>query len=132
MDVRAKRLAKGFTLIEVMIVVVIIGILAAIALPSYQEYVRRSNRSAAMTEMLDISGRQQHFFVANRKYATAVELGYTLPTALSSKYTVAITPTNTANPPSFLITFTAINSQLSDGDLTLDNLGTKTPADKWK
>ncbi|MGK8470516.1 type IV pilin protein [Stutzerimonas stutzeri] len=65
----ARYKARGFTLIEVMIVVVIIGILAAIALPNYRQYVIRSNRTAAQAQMLEIANRQQQFLLANRSYA---------------------------------------------------------------
>ena len=56
---------KGFTLIEVMIVIVIMGILAAIAYPSYQEYVRSTKRADAQAQMLEIAHRLQRFKVAN-------------------------------------------------------------------
>ncbi|AWM60550.1 prepilin-type N-terminal cleavage/methylation domain-containing protein [Stutzerimonas stutzeri] len=129
----ARYKARGFTLIEVMIVVVIIGILASIALPNYRQYVIRSNRTAAQAQMLDIANRQQHFLLANRAYADAAALtasGFSLSGEVSPHYSFDVT-VGSGTVPSYLITFTAIGSQASDGDLTLNNEGVKTPADKW-
>ena len=53
---------QGFTLIEVMIVVLIIGILAAIAYPNYSEYVKRGNRSEGQAFLNDVSARQERYF----------------------------------------------------------------------
>lgn len=124
-------------MIELMIAVAIIGILAAIAIPNYNSYIIKSNRGVAKSYMVSISNSQEHYLLDNRSYAdpspdtniTGV-LGASMaaPTELNGKYTFAITnPTAT----SYLITATAIGSQVSDGDLTLDNTGAKTPADKW-
>jgi type IV pilus assembly protein PilE len=60
--------STGFTLIEVMIVVAIISLLAAIALPSYQSYVARSNRAAAKTQLLQAAQYMQRFYAANDRY----------------------------------------------------------------
>jgi type IV pilus assembly protein PilE len=122
----------GFTLIELMITVIIIGILTAIALPSYQEYVKRGYRASAQSEMMDIASREQQFFLANRSYAdTLTALSYTPPSDLSARYTAQPPAVdNAATPPSFSITFTAIGAQASDGDLGLDSTGTKTG--KWQ
>lgn len=131
MEMHAQQ--RGFTLIELMVAVAIVAILAAIALPSYREYVIRGNRSAAQAVMLDIANRQQQFLLANRAYASVATLeasGFTLPTEVSGKYTYAIT-LGAGAVPSFVITFTAQGSQASDGNLSLDSEGVKTPAEKW-
>lgn len=74
---------SGFTLVEVMIAVVIIGILAMIAYPSYQEYVRKTKRVEVKTTLADIVARLQHYQVANYSYikpdgkaVTLAELGF--------------------------------------------------------
>jgi len=68
--VAGKRAEGGFTLIEVMMVVVILGILVGIAFPSYQESVKKGHRSAAQAQMLDIANREQQFLLANRVYTS--------------------------------------------------------------
>ena len=126
--------SAGFTLIEVMIVVAIIGILSAIAFPSYQNYVMRAKRSAAQQFMLDISSREQQYLLDARSYTATIGTGglnMTVSTDVSPYYTFAIAVNNAAAPPTFTITATAIGSQLNDGNLTLNNLGQKTPASKW-
>ena len=124
---------RGFTLIELMITVAVIGILAAVAFPSYTQYIIRANRSAAKAQMMDIANRQQQFLLANRAYATKTALeasGYAPPTSVAEKYTYTIA-VGTGTVPSFLITFEPTGTQAADGDLTLNSEGVKTPIEKW-
>ncbi len=126
----------GFTLIELMITVAVIAILAAIAFPSYSQYIIRGKRSAAQAQMMDIANREQQFLLANRSYAdkaTLVANGYVLPSDASANYAWAVTAgvDTTSGAPIFTITLTPTGGQSSDGALTLDNQGNKTPIAKW-
>lgn len=121
----------GFTLMELMITVAIIGILAAIALPSYTRYIIKSKRVAAQAQMSEIALREQQYFAATRSYATAAQLGYALPSELDDRYSVAVEVDN-SQLPRFEITFTPIGGQVTDPVLILDSAGVKTPADKWQ
>jgi len=126
---------RGFTLIEMMIVLVVIGILAAIAIPSYNNQLRRGTRSAAQALMMDAANKQQFYLQSQRTYAIALsDLGITAPQEVSSFYTIDITKDDTTTPPSFLITATPKTGtrQAGDGNLTLNQKGDKgTDPAKW-
>lgn len=121
---------RGFTLIELMVVVAIVAIIASVAFPAYREYVKRGHRRAAQSVMMDMVNRQQQFFVANRGYATSAQLNYALPPEVSDNYGYAIALSG-GPPPGFTITFTPTGGQVSDGALTVNSAGVKTPAEKW-
>ncbi|HUP92026.1 MAG TPA: type IV pilin protein [Solimonas sp.] len=130
----AARRVAGFTLVELMFAIAIVGILSAIAFPAYRQYVIRGYRSGAKAQMMDIANREQQFLIANRTYATKAQLtanGFVLEPNVANKYTwdVAL---GVAGMPTFTVTFTPIGGQATDGPLTLDSQGNKTPADKWK
>ena len=104
-----KRTQKGFTLIELMIVVAIIGVLAAIAIPAYQDYIVR----ARVTEGLNLASAAKTVVSENASTGTALNMGYTAPTATTVVTSVAvaaatgvITVTYTALARSIVITLT--------------------------
>ena len=134
---------NGFTLMELMITVAIIGILAAIALPAYTQHVVRANRSAAQSFMFSIANKQEQYMLDARVYAggsTALtDLSLTLPAEVSGKYTVTVTctmPTATGNctgvagAPAYVITAAPSGMQLTRdvkcATVTLSAQGVKT------
>ena len=136
----ARNRTRGFTLLEVMIVVVIVGVLAAIALPAYQSQVRKSNRSAAQQFMQDVALREQQIMMDQRGYVPVTDTAYfgnkpsdsnsgvglAAPSSTTGKYTFVVTRDNTTTPPSYMITATAVGSQDKDASLnkmSLDHLG---------
>lgn len=126
---------KGFTLIELMIVLLVVAVLASVAIPNYQQYVMRSNRAAAQAAMMDIANRQQQLLLANRSYAEEtdpawINTGYALPSELGDKYAYTIT-VEPGTAPRFTIEFSPIGTQASDVVLSLNSEGEKSPADKW-
>ncbi len=124
---------RGFTLIELMITLVIVGILTAIAVPNYTRYVIRGNRGAAQQHLIDLAQREQQFLADARVYKDSVAgLNMKTPTAVAKSYTITI-QTDDGPPPRFTITATPVagTSQVEDGTLTIDQAGTKLPADKW-
>ena len=120
--------ARGFTLIELMVTVVIVSILASIAIPAYTAQVRRSRRTEARTALLDLAGREERFLATNNRYSsTAAELGYPAlgpGVAVASGYyslDVAASPGGTltgsaTTAPTFTATATPVVGQGQDKD----------------
>jgi len=126
---------KGFTLIEVMITVAIIGILAAVTYPSYNEYIWRSNRTEAQQELIRLANLQEQLFVDQRTYtANMSDLGvpvsaggYQIPRHSANKlYTI----TGTKDGRTFILSAKAQGVQVKDTGcttLTINESGLKTP-----
>jgi type IV pilus assembly protein PilE len=124
-----RRKLTGFTLIELMIALAIVGILAVVAFPSYKNHIKKSARVAGEAAVMDIANRQQQYLLNNRVFASKTQLGYTVPTDVAKNYTWDVeTSTSTSAPPAFTITFTPITGSAvaGDGNLTLNSSGTKS------
>ena len=126
-------ISLGFTLIEVLMAVAIVSILAAIAYPSYQQHIIRANRVDAQQFMLSVASQEEQFMLDARSYTATIGAGglnLTPPPELVSRYTFTVAII-AGPPPGHTITATAIGPQASDGNLTLDNFGSKSPIAKW-
>ena len=121
---------KGFTLIELMIAVAIIGILLSIAIPSYKDYMIRGARSAAQTYLSDLAQRQELIFQDARAYSSTVGDFPTIPPDIASRYqapTFAATPPASGVPATYTITLKPIVGGMmkNDGDLVVDSKGSR-------
>ena len=133
---------EGFTLIELMIVVAIVGILSAIAYPSYAEYVRRGHRADARAGLLQAQQWLERASTATGVYPTALPGNLTWAGDATKRYTIGFAAGNTNAAFTLVATRKVGTPQATDkcGDFTLTNTGTRgannlsagaTAADCW-
>jgi type IV pilus assembly protein PilE len=123
---------KGFTLIELMIAVAIVGILAGIAYPSYQDSVRASRRADAKGALLGFANAMERYFTENNTYAGAATGGDTGTPAIFSVtspvdggtayYNLTI---SAATARTYTLQATPINSQVGDGMMVISHTGVR-------
>lgn len=129
------KLNKGFTLIEVMIAVVIIGILASIAYPSYVQYVVKSARSEGVAAVMNIANLQEQYYIDNRAYTTDMtKLGLSASPFITEHGHYSVTSSGTAT---LTVTATAKGIQASRdtvcATISLTSTGVKGPSEEcWK
>jgi type IV pilus assembly protein PilE len=130
----ALRASRGFTMIELIIVVAIVGILAAVAIPVYSQYMTQTRRVDAIAFLEEVAGEQAQFFSNNNRYAADLEeLGYGAAATFDSVkgyYTISSAYPNAPSTSSFLLTATPVSGELQDSDtdcasLTLSSNGVK-------
>lgn len=128
---------SGFTLIELMIALVIVGVLVAVAVPAYTSYMQKSYRNDAKTALLDLATREEKFFSINNQYtssATALYGGTTatfpmnVQSSASSYYQLSAPTVTTGSAtvvPSFSASAVPTNSQTTDacGTFTITSTG---------
>ena len=126
-----RRTTQGFTHIEMMIVVAVVAILTAVALPTYRGYAQKSRRSEAQSYLLTIATRQQQFLVDTRAFSalTPDDIA-SQPANVKATYDVRLVTSNDPPPPTFKVTATPKPDQAAEqcGELTVDQTGAKTAA----
>ena len=121
------NLPSGFSLLEIIIVIAIVGILVTIAYPSYEQEMKRVHAAAAKQYLLEVSSLQSVFISENHHYASTLDELDTAPRSeVSDYYSIAITQLDDQSRPTiYTVQATAkTNSgQLSQRTLTLNHLG---------
>jgi type IV pilus assembly protein PilE len=116
-----KKNNQGFTLIELMIVIAIIGILAAVGYPAYTSAVKKANRGDAMDALLQESGRLEEFYMNNDTYTGAAVANANSDEGM---YTIAVAID--ASGFSYILTATPVGTDTECGNLILNSLGQKS------
>lgn len=128
---------RGFTLTELIVVMVVSAILAAVALPTYLGHVRKTRRAAAQDALLDAASREEQFFLNNKTYTVAIgSSGLNRSTSTEGGYyTLSVDAASSACPIAtcYALRATPQGSQAADscGALTLNSNGVKGPSGCW-
>ena len=129
---------KGFSLLELMVTLLIVGILAAVAIPSYQSHVTEARRSDATTMLVNVASLQEQYFLDNKTYAANMtNIGFSAnPFVTENGYYQVQVQAATASCPiltCYIIEAAPQNAQSGDscGTLTINSQGTKLPSGCW-
>lgn len=127
---------RGFTLIEMMVVMVLIAIFAAIAIPSYTKYIVASHRTEAQAAMLNLAQYLESKYNSSFSYPTETSLPSSLlnPPDISRYYTISLSLANTSQTYTITATPTSAQADSTCGVLTLKEDGAKSPTTSgcWK
>ena len=129
--------ARGFTLVELVVTMVVVAVLSAIAMTSYRSYTMQARRASAVTALTDAASRQEQFFLNNRSYtATLGSGGLNVDAATDGgAYLVSIDTPTADCPISRCWAMRAVpqGTQTEDecGTLTYDSDGNRAPAGCW-
>lgn len=128
--------SRGFTLIELVITVMIIGILAAIAIPQYQQYVTKARRTEAKSALARVQGAQERYFTVNNTYtqdplqlqllSCAANTTTSGDTCASGNYTITIGALGGAIATGYTLTATPVHADSLCGAYAIDSLNTRT------
>ncbi len=145
--VRDEAFCRGFSLVELLVVVSILGILLAIATPSYKAYLIKANQAAAKAVLMEISSRQEQFVMRAGRYGSLVELDLAVPADVDKHFVVTVaTGTNTLSTavalqglPTFRASASGRAGTIQEGqpaagaatEYSINQFGLRLPVSAW-